>query len=247
VNADRERGVTRAFVALSNSLIQDFDLVELLSGLTTDCARLLDIESAGLLLADAGGVLHVLAASSDRTRSLELFQLQRAEGPCLDCFHSGRPVLVPDLGSATDRWPQFGPRATGAGFASVHALPLRLHDRVLGALGLFSTSVGPLDDDDVSLAQALAHVACVAIVQDKVASDRDAVAAQLQAALDSRVVLEQAKGILAQLGGLDMDQAFAALRRHARDNNERLTEVARAVVRRELSGERLLPSERPER
>ena len=247
MSADRERGVTRAFVALSNSLIQDFDLVELLSGLTADCARLLDIESAGLLLADSSGVLHVLAASSERTRNLELFQLQRAEGPCLDCFHSGRPVLVPDLGQTTDQWPQFVPKATGAGFASMHALPMRLHDEVLGALGLFSTSVGPLHDDDVSLAQALAHVACVAIVQDKVAAGRDAVAAQLQRALDSRVVLEQAKGILAQLGGLDMDQAFAALRRHARDNNQRLTEVARAVVRRELSGADLLVAGRRQR
>ena len=240
MSADRERGVTRAFVTLSNSLVDGFDLVDLLSGLTTDCAVLLDIESAGLLLADSGGVLHVLAASSERTRSLELFQLQRAEGPCLDCFRGGRPVIIPDLHQAAGRWPQFAPRAIHAGFVSVHAVPMRLQNTVLGALGLFGTSVGSLGDDDLSLVQALAHVACVAIVQDKVATDRAAVATQLQTALDSRVVLEQAKGILSQVGGLDMEQAFAALRQYARDGNQRLTDVARAVVRRELPAAHIL-------
>ncbi len=244
MSADREGGVIRAFVALSNGLVDGFDLVDLLTGLTTDCAALLDIESAGLLLADRGGVLHVLAASSERTRSLELFQLQRAEGPCLDCFRSGRPVSSPDLRDAGDRWPQFTTRAREAGFASVHAVPMRLRDTVLGALGLFGTSAGALGDEDVSLAQALAHVACVAIVQDKVASDREAVAEQLQTALSSRVVLEQAKGIVAQVAGLDMDEAFATLRRYARDRNQKLTAVAQAVVHRELSAELLLSGRR---
>jgi hypothetical protein len=247
VRYDRERGVTRAFVSLSNSLVGAFDLVDLLSGLTTDCAALLDIESAGLLLADAEGTLHVLAASSERTRNLELFQLQRAEGPCLDCFRSGRAVSAPDLREAEGRWPEFAARATAAGFASVHAVPMRLKDSVLGALGLFGTSIGPLGADDVSLAQALAHVACVAIVQDKVATDREALAEQLQGALNSRVVLEQAKGILAQVGGLDMDQAFTTMRRYARDRNQRLTDVARALVHRELAADRLLAEVRSPR
>lgn len=247
MSGDRERGVTQAFVALSNSLVDGFDLVDLLSGLTTDCAVLLDIESAGLLLADSAGVLHVLAASSERTRNLELFQLQRAEGPCLDCFRSGRPVIVPDLRQADGRWPQFAPTAVSAGFGSVHAVPMRLHDTVLGALGLFGTSVGSLGDDDVSLAQALAHVACVAILQDKVATDRKAVASQLQTALDSRVVLEQAKGILSHVGGLDMEEAFSALRHYARDANLRLTDVARAVVRRELPAAQILGGRRTRR
>ena len=247
MSADRERGVTRAFVALSNSLVDGFDLVDLLSGLTADCAALLDIESAGLLLADPGGVLHVLAASSERTRSLELFQLQRAEGPCLDCFRSGQPVIAPDLRQDGGRWPQFASRAIQAGFASVHAVPMRLQDTVLGALGLFGSSVGSLGDDDVSLAQALAHVASVAIVQDKVATDRQVVATQLQTALDSRVVLEQAKGVVSHVGGLDMEQAFAVLRRYARDGNQRLTDVARAVVRRELPAAQILAGARTRR
>ena len=230
----RERQVTEAFVGLTNSLVDDFDLVDLLNGLTADCARLLDIESAGLLLADGSGVLHVLAASSERTRSLELYQLQRAEGPCLDCFRTGRPIMEPDLAAATRRWPQFAPRAADAGFASVHAVPMRLHDSVLGALGLFGSSPGALGTDDVSLAQALAHVASVAIVQHQIAADQQVVATQLRTALDNRVVLEQAKGILSQVGDLSMDDAFGALRRYARDRNERLTDVARAVVHRRL-------------
>ena len=240
MTVDRERRVTEAFVALTNSLVDDFDLVDLLSGLTADCARLLDIESAGLLLADRAGVLHVLAASTERTRNLELFQLQCAEGPCLDCFRTGRPVSAPDLAAATPRWPQFAPRAAELGVASVHAVPMHLQDEVLGALGLFGSSPGALTAKDVSLAQALAHVACVAIVQHRVAADRRAVTVQLQTALDSRVVLEQAKGILAQVGDLAMNDAFAALRRYARDTNRRLTDVAGDLVHRRLSPDEVL-------
>jgi hypothetical protein len=240
MSLEREREVTKAFVSLANSLADGVDVVDLLTGLTTDCARLLDIASAGLLLADASGVLHVLAASSERTRNLELFQLQREEGPCLECFREGRPVSVPDLSQAADRWPQFAGAAADAGFKSVHALPMQLRGAALGTLGLFGTQVGALTEDDVSLGQALAHVASVALVQDKVAADKDAVAAQLQTALSSRVILEQAKGVLAQRGNLDMEQAFAMLRRYSRDHNERLTDVARSVVSRELLAQRLL-------
>lgn len=240
MSADRERGVTRAFVSLANSLVDGFDVVDLLDGLTTDCARLLDVESAGLLLADARGVLHVVAASTERTRNLELLQLQREQGPCLDCFHQGAPVSVADLREATTRWPRFASAATQAGFSSVHALPMRLRDTVLGTLGLFGTQVGTLNDEDLSLAQALAHVASVAIVQNKAATNQTVINEQLQVALTSRVLLEQAKGFLAQHGNLEMDEAFARLRAYARDHNTRLTDVARAVVARELPAQHLL-------
>ena len=236
----RERDITRAFVALSSSLVNGGDIVDLLTELTSDCARLLDIESAGLLLADLRGVLHVIAASSERTRNLELFQLQRDEGPCRDCFHSGTAVSVADLKQEAERWPQFAAAADAAGFASVHALPMRLHDTVLGALGLFSTSVGSPDADDLSLAQALAHVASVALVADRVSADRSVVHEQLQSALSSRVLVEQAKGLLAQLGTIEMHEAFGVLRRYSRDNNQPLTDVARQLVGRELDGRALL-------
>jgi transcriptional regulator with GAF, ATPase, and Fis domain len=237
---DRERNVTDAFVSLASSLAGGQDVVELLSGLAQDTTLLLDVASTGILLADQRGVLHLVAASSETTRSLELFQLQRDQGPCLDCYRSGVPVTVADLRDERARWPAFVPAAAEAGFRSVHALPMRLRDTVLGTVGLFGTSTGALGEDDLRLGQALAYVAAVAVVQERAAADGVLVSAQLQRALDSRVVLEQAKGVLAQRAGLDMDQAFAALRRYARDHNLRLTDVATAVVTRRLRADRLI-------
>lgn len=202
--------------------------------------QLLDVASAGLLLADGRGVLHVMAASSERTRVLEVFQVQRADGPCRDTYLSGEPVSAPDLQAAADRWPLFVPAARQAGFASVHALPLRLRNLTLGTLGLFGTTVGTLNEQDLSLGQALADVASVALVQDRAATDREALNVQLQTALSSRVVLEQAKGLLAQQGDLDMVGAFQLLRRCSRDHNQRLTDVARDVVSRTLTARQVL-------
>ncbi|TFV90044.1 GAF and ANTAR domain-containing protein [Blastococcus sp. CT_GayMR16] len=240
MSASRERDVTRAFVELASSLANGYDVVELLSGLTADCAHLLDVASAGLLLADGRGVLHVMAASSERTRQLEVFQVQRADGPCRDCYLDGAPVSAPDLHEETDRWPQFAPAALKAGFVSVHALPMRLRNHVLGALGLFGTTAGSLSPDDLSLGQALADVASVALVQDKATTDQKTVNEQLQTALTSRIVLEQAKGVLAQQGSLPMEEAFTVLRHYARDNNLRLTAIAEAVVSRRLPAQQLL-------
>ncbi|HET6753241.1 MAG TPA: GAF and ANTAR domain-containing protein [Jiangellaceae bacterium] len=240
MSADRERAVTHAFVSLAHSLAEGVDPVELLSGLAEDATELLGVASTGILLADARRVLHVVAASSEATRALEMYQLQRNQGPCLDSYHSGVPISVADLRAEAARWPQFVEVATDAGFASVHAVPMRLRENVLGTMGLFGTHVGALDDDDLGLGQALAYVAAVAIVQDKAATDSALVNEQLQTALNGRVVLEQAKGVLAQRGNLDMDRSFAVLRRFARDHNLRLTDVARAVVGRELPAQRLL-------
>jgi HPt (histidine-containing phosphotransfer) domain-containing protein len=240
MTAGRESQVTQAFVSLANSLVDGFDVVDLLSGLSADCARLLDIASAGVLLADRRRVLHVVAASSEATRNLELFQLQRDQGPCLDCYRYGAPVSVPDLSEHAERWPHFVEAAVAAGFASVHAVPMRLQDNVLGTLGLFGRRVGALTEEDLNLAQALAHVGSVAIVQGTAVADTAAIAEQLQNALRSRMVLEQAKGLIAQLGDLDMDQAFRVLRGYARDRNQRLADTARAVVSRELPAQRLL-------
>lgn len=237
---DREGAVIAAFVSLAENLVGDFDVVDLLSSLTVHCADVLDIASAGLLLADGRGVLHVLAASSERTRSLELFQLQREEGPCLDSFRTGSPIGVEDLNREASRWPMFSRAALDAGFASVHAVPMRLKEQVLGTLGLFGTHAGTLNDADLRLAQALADVASISVVHGQVASDRTRVVEQLQTALDSRVVIEQAKGILSEVGGLDMEQAFVPLRSYARNHNRLLTAVARAVVARELPAAEVL-------
>lgn len=240
MSLDRERGVTHAFVSLARNLADGFDPVDLLSGLAEDATQLLHVASTGILLADPRHVLHVVAASSEAARALEVYQLQREQGPCLDCFRTGVPVSVPDLAAEAARWPLFARAASEAGFASVHAVPLRLRDTVLGTMGLFGAQLGALDDDDLELSQALAYVAAVAIVQDRAAADSALVNEQLQTALNSRVVLEQAKGVLSQRGDLDMDRSFAVLRRYARDHNLRLTDVARAVVRRELPADHLL-------
>jgi hypothetical protein len=185
-------------------------------------------------------VLQVVAASSERTFDLELFILMGGQGPCLDCYRSGAPVSVPDLAAARARWPKFAPVAVEAGFLAVHAVPMRLRDTTLGVLGLFGTRTGALGAADLSLAQALADVASVALVTGRAAEDKSALADQLQAALDSRVVLEQAKGILAQFGTLAMEQAFAVLRRYSRDHNIRLSELAAGVVARQVPAELLL-------
>jgi transcriptional regulator with GAF, ATPase, and Fis domain len=236
----RERQITEAFVSLASSLANGFDVVDLLSSLTADCAGLLDVASAGLLLSDRQGVLHLVAASSDETRNLELFQLQREQGPCLDCFHQSASVTVENLVTEAARWPQFAEAALTAGFRSVHALPMRLREKTLGTLGLFGTTVGALNPKDLTLGQALADVASVAIIQDRAANDQEMVNKQLQGALQSRIVIEQAKGILAEHGGIDMNAAFAMLRRHARDNNLRLNAVATSLVERRLDPDQLL-------
>jgi GAF domain-containing protein len=240
MTADRERGVTAAFVSLARSLADGMDPVDLLSGLAQDATELLAVASTGILLADSRRVLHVVAASSEAARSLEVYQLQRKQGPCLDSFRAGAPVNVADLRAESARWPLFVAAAAAAGFASVHAVPVRLRDKVLGTMGLFGREVGALGEDDLRLGQALAYVAAVAIVQDRAAADTALVNEQLQTALSSRVVLEQAKGVVAQRGDLDMDRAFAVLRRYARDHNLRLTDVAGAVAGRELPPQQVL-------
>lgn len=236
---DRERSVIATFAAIARNLSRGYDTVDLYGALTADCARLLDVASAGLLLADGRGQLHLMAASSQRTTDLETFQLQRDEGPCLDCYRRGVPVLIEDLRRQERRWPQFVPAATEAGFAAVHALPMRLQDTVLGTLGLFSTATGALDQDTLQLGQALADVASVALVADQVSTDPGSIAVQLQSALEARVVFEQAKGLLAEIGGLDLDAAGALLQRYARAHGQKLTAIAHQLVADELAPQQL--------
>lgn len=226
----REHDIIQSFIGLSDRLVEDFDVVEVTSQLTEDCARLLGVAEAGLLLADAGGVLHLLAATSSHVRKLEVFQLQREEGPCLDCFRSGMPVSVADLAAEQARWPRFSAVAAEEGFASVHAIPMRLRDQVLGALGLFGSSPGALSEEDAAVARALAHVASIAIVHQNHSLPASNVLSGLQAAVASRRLLEMAKGVIAELEGIGMDEAFVRLRRYAHLHQQRLSEVARQVV-----------------
>ena len=228
-NGGREGQVLDAVVAIVDSLLEDFDVVELLTHLTEQCAQLLDIASAGLLLAGPNRQLHLMAATSDRTHDVELFQLQSDEGPCLDCYATGRTVSASDLRTQAQRWPRFVPVALEAGFASVHAVPMRAAGMVLGALGLFGTKAGELDPADLAVGQTLAHVATVAIVQEH-APTPDTVLPRLRSALASRVVVEQAKGFLHARLDVSIDEAHALLRQYARAHDEHLTQAARTLV-----------------
>ncbi len=225
-----ERRLAEVFVELADTLVEDFDLMDFLHRLTARCAELLEVSAAGLLLTDQRGALRVVAASTERARVLELLQLQTDEGPCPECFHTGRAVTVTDLAAAADRWPRFVGQARQVGYASVHALPMRLRATVIGALNLFHVDAGALSPETVLLGQAMADVATIGLLQSRAVSQRDTLAEQLQAALNSRVIIEQAKGVIAERRRLDMDESFSLLRSTARSTNRRLSELSRAVV-----------------
>ena len=227
----RDARLARRFVSLADTLVDDFDLVELLDRLVRSCVDLLDVTAAGLLIIDQHGALHPLAASTEATRVLELFQLQNDEGPCLDCVRTGEVINVPDVRQFADRWPRFAQAVLESGFESVHALPMRLRRDTIGSLNLFTTGRPPMPENEQRIAQALADVATIGIMQQRSISRSSQLAEQLQRALDSRIVIEQAKGMLAEYGGVDMDDAFDALRGHARRNNLRLGELANSLVR----------------
>ncbi|AXN49864.1 ANTAR domain protein [Mycobacterium marinum] len=225
----REPRVLDAIVSLVDSLLDDFDIVDLLTALTERCAELLDIAAAGFLLADPLQQLRLLAATSQRARELELFQLQADEGPCVDCYLSGNPVSVADLGAAVERWPSFVPAAVEAGYASVHAIPMRAAGIVLGALGLFGTRVGELNQADLLVGQTLTHVACVAILQEHPPTPAT-VLPRLRTALTNHVIVEQAKGLLREQLGVSIEEAFNLLRTYAGANGEHLSNVARRLM-----------------
>jgi GAF domain-containing protein len=226
----REQSIVRTFVELTDTLVEDFDVVELLTVLAARCVEVLDVAAAGLMLVNADEELRVIASSSETMRLLELFELQSEEGPCTECFASGAPVVHPRLADGDLRWPRFSPRAIEAGFHAVHALPMRLRGQTIGALNLFRAETGSMSEADLTTAQAFADVATIAILQNRAASEAQAVNDQLNHALNSRIVIEQAKGMVAEREGLDMDHSFRRLRAYARSHNLRLVDVACSVI-----------------
>ncbi len=230
----REKTLAETFVLLADTLVDDYDVVDMLDQLVAACVNLLGVTAVGLLLDDQRGSLALVASSDESSRLLEIFQLQTDEGPCLDCVRTGTAVTSDDLARDRDRWPQFVPAALDAGFRSVAAVPLRLREQTIGGLNMFHARPAPIPEDDRRLAQALADVATIGILQRRSTHRSAVMAEQLQHALSSRVAIEQAKGVLAERSGAGMDQAFASLRRYARTHNLKLTDVALAVVRGEL-------------
>ena len=242
----REALLARTFVELADTLVDDFDVVELLTRLADRCVDVLDVGAAGLMLAAPDGDLRVMASSSETMRLLELFELQSQEGPCLDCYRTGQPVVNQDLATVNGRWPRFAAQALAAGFHSVHALPLRLRGTVIGALNLFHIEPGEMRPADVDAAQALADVATIAILQHRAVHETQLVNEQLNWALNSRIVIEQAKGMIAERAGLNMQEAFSTLRTYARNHNLRLADVALDVINGTLAPSALdRPSAKP--
>jgi GAF domain-containing protein len=226
----REQALADTFVRLADTMVDDYDVADLLDQLVTACVHVLGVTAAGLLLDDQKGNLALVASSSQETRLLELFVLQNNEGPCLDCVRTGAAVVSDNLEKDRDRWPLFVPAAQMAGLQSVAAVPMRLRDQTIGGLALFMNLPRPIPAANRRLAQALADVATIGVLQQRSLHRSHMLSEQLQSALTSRIAIEQAKGILAERNSLTMDEAFDALRRHARNHNLKLTDVATSVV-----------------
>jgi GAF domain-containing protein len=230
---DAEAALARAFVRLADTLAGDFDIVDFLQGLSADSVEILRAEAAGVMLADTRGGLRLIASSDERMRLLELFELQGAQGPCLDAFSTGQAVQA----SAADsriRWPDFAQRASDSGFQMMCAVPLRVRADVIGAMNLFRDTDAPFTADEMDIAQAMAEMAAIGLIQERALRERTLLSEQLQNALTSRVIIEQAKGMLAEYLKITVDDAFQRLRNYARDRNRKLSDVARDVVDRKL-------------
>jgi GAF domain-containing protein len=226
----REQRLAETFVELADTLVEDLDLIEFLYTLVERCVELLDVSAVGLMFGDDQGRLRVAASSSEETRLLELFQLQNNEGPCLECYRSGEPVESSDMAEAATRWPLFAPEAVRAGFRTVHALPMRLRERTVGSLNLFHVRPAALPPAATRIAQSLIDVATIGLIQVESGHHSEVLLDQLQRALVARVVIEQAKGVLAERRDITPAVAFAVMRAHARANDLKLTDLAYAVI-----------------
>jgi GAF domain-containing protein len=226
----RESLLIATLVELADNLVDDYDVIDVLTVLTHRCVEAVDVDAAGVMLASPAGELQFVASSSESMRVLELFQIQTNEGPCVDCYRDGLAITNHALSESDGRWPLFTPKALAYGFRSVHSLPMRLRGRTIGALNLFRTHQGTLTEEDAAMAQGLADVATIAILQHRSSLDASVLNAQLNNALNSRIIIEQAKGMVRQSTNCAMDEAFSRLRQHARNHNEGLTDLATRVI-----------------
>ena len=241
----REGKIVRSLVELADNLVDDYDIVDLLTALANRCVDLLSASAAGVMLVSPAGRLGLVASSSQAMRLLELFELQQQEGPCLDAFRTGRPVTHENLRMEEGRWPSFSAAALDAGFRSAFALPLRLRDSTLGALNLLSVDSVPMDEADVIVAQGFADLATLSIMQHRATEEAQRLNEQLSTALNSRIVIEQAKGIISERAGIELDEAFDRLRAYCRSRNLRLTGAAQAAVDGSLDPKAWAPPIRP--
>jgi GAF domain-containing protein len=234
VTSTRAERVSVAFVKLTDTLVADYDVLDLLHTLVEEAVGLLDVSAAGLVLADPAGELQVVASTSEESRLVEVLQLQAGAGPCVEAYLSGKPVTVPDIEALTT-WLDFRAAAISQGFQSVQAVPMRVQGRTIGAMGLFGAAAGPLTAEDCAIGQALADVATISLMQERTIREAALVNEQLQRALNTRVLIEQAKGVIAHTAGVDMDEAFNRLRKYARANSQSLQVTAGSIVDRSLT------------
>lgn len=226
----RTQILIRTLVELADALVDEFDVVDLLTLLADRCVDALDVSAAGIMLVSPDGDLRVVASSSQAMRLVELFELQAAEGPCWDCFRTGELVGENDVAAMQGKWPVFTPVAAEAGFGSAYAVPMRLRGTVIGALNLFRLQSSALTAEDLYGAQSLAHVATIAILQQQAGREVQLVNEQLSHALNSRITIEQAKGVLSQRAGVDLEEAFSLMRHYARSQDRLLADVAREII-----------------
>lgn len=231
----REARLTAAFVTLADTLTSEYDVVDLLDLLVRECTDILDVEAGGLMLADSEGNLQLVASTSEQAELVEFMQLNAGAGPCLDCYATGAPVSVADIEIINDRWPDFRLAALEQGFRSVYAAPMKLRGNVIGTMNLLSATTGVLNDRDIAVAQALTDVATIGILQERMIRESGLVSEQLQRALDSRILIEQAKGVLSQTGQMSMDEAFSTMRGYARSNQLTLHTVAEGITNRTIN------------
>lgn len=237
----RDQQLSDAFVGLADTLGEDFDVVDLFERLAARCVSFSSAAAVGVVLSDGRGRLRNVAASQERAAFMELLQLQTGDGPCLECYRAGTVVRVPRVATQLERWPQLVPALIDAGFPAVIALPLRLRESVIGAVNLFYPREDPEVADDLFVAQALADVAALAMLNSP--SHRtgpEDILARLQATITNKVAIEQAKGFLAESGGVSIEEAGLALRRYAHAQGLRATDAARAVIHRELQADVVL-------
>ncbi|WP_326965318.1 GAF and ANTAR domain-containing protein [Arthrobacter sp. PL16] len=234
-SSTRASRVSAAFVKIADTLVDDYDVLDLLHTLVEETVDLLDATAAGLMLAGPDGILQVLASTSEESHLIEVLQQESGEGPCVECYVTGVPVTIRDIAGTGDRWPKFKNEAATQGYQSVHAFPLRVRGKTIGAMNLFRTDTGELNGEDIAIGQALADVATISILQERTIKESATVNDQLQRALNSRILIEQAKGMIAHILDVSTDEAFQRLRAHARSHQTSLTDTAQAVLDRTLT------------
>ena len=231
----REKRLASAFVTLADTLVAGYDVVDLLQTLVDTTANIFDASAAGLMLADADGELSVVASTSEERHLVDLMQLRYGYGPCVECYRTGEVIALHNVDRPDSRWPDFNAGAEALGFHSVFVFPLRLRGEIIGSLTLFRSTTSVMEDEDIQIAQGLADVATIGILHERAIRESDLAKEQLQRALNSRVVIEQAKGVLAQTRSVGMDEAFTILRSYARGNGLKLHDVAEQIVTRTLN------------